>query len=289
MKVRTKFNLVLLLALGLGIGVGGYLSQGLLENNAKEEVFQKAGIIMEAAMSVRRYTVDQIQPGFQKDIGNKFPPQVVPAYAATEVFNLLRQTYPDYTYKEATLNPTNERDKASDWEADIVQQFRNFPDKKEIVGDRESAVGPTLYLARPIKIGAEACLRCHSTPATAPKSIISTYGDHGGFNWKLNEIVGAQIVSVPTALAHKRAMVVFWVFILSLGGVFFGVFIVLNFMLGSIVIRPIVKMSKAAEKLSSGDMNVPEFPVHGRDEISMLANSFNLLRRSLEKAMSLLE
>ena len=84
-------------------------------------------------------------------------------------------------------------------------------------------------------------------------------------------------------------MVVFWVFILSLGGVFFGVFIVLNFMLGSIVIRPIVKMSKAAEKLSSGDMNVPEFPVHGRDEISMLANSFNLLRRSLEKAMSLLE
>ena len=289
MKIRTKLNIALLLVLAAGIGVGGYLSHNLLDQNAKDEVLQKAGIIMEAAASVRRYTADQIQPGFQKTIGDKFPPQIVPAYAATEVFNLLRGTYPDYTYKEATLNPTNPRDRATDWEADIVNQFRNFPDKKEIVGDRASGVGPTLFLARPIKITNEACLRCHNTPATAPKEIITTYGDRGGFNWKHNEIVGAQIVTVPTQFAHKRAMEVFWVFIASLGTVFLGVFVILNLMLGSLVIRPIVKMSKEAEKLSSGDMGVPEFPAKGHDEISMLANSFNLLRRSLEKAMSLLE
>ena len=37
------------------------------------------------------------------------------------------------------------------------------------------------------------------------------------------------------------------------------------------------------------DFDVPEFSVGSRDEIGVLATSFNRLRRSLEKAMKLLE
>jgi protein-histidine pros-kinase len=75
----------------------------------------------------------------------------------------------------------------------------------------------------------------------------------------------------------------------SLVGVFLLAFIVLNVVLSFLVIRPIVRMSKAADEVSTGNFDVPEFSVHSRDEIGVLATSFNRLRRSLEKAMKLLE
>jgi hypothetical protein len=42
----------------------------------------------------------------------QFLPQTVPAYAATETLAQLRKKYPNYDYKEATLNPTNPRDRS---------------------------------------------------------------------------------------------------------------------------------------------------------------------------------
>jgi hypothetical protein len=93
-------------------------------------------------------------------------PQTVPAYAATETINELRKNHPEYAYKEATLNPTNPRDRASDWEADIVTGFRNSEGTKELTGPvRETPTGQHMYIARPIKITNPACLACHNTAA----------------------------------------------------------------------------------------------------------------------------
>ena len=55
----------------------------------------------------------------------EFLPQSVPFYAASQNFLKLREHHPEYAYKEATFNPTNPRDRATDWEADLIQQFRN--------------------------------------------------------------------------------------------------------------------------------------------------------------------
>ncbi|PON10848.1 hypothetical protein C2W62_47915 [Candidatus Entotheonella serta] len=79
-------------------------------------------------------------------------PQSVPAFGATELFSALRVKYADYTYKEAALAPTNPRDRATDWEADIVYEFRNYPDKTQLVGERSTPTGSSLYYARPIKV-----------------------------------------------------------------------------------------------------------------------------------------
>jgi hypothetical protein len=37
--------------------------------------------------------------------------------------NYLHSDYPDYTHKQATLNPANLRDRAVNWEADVIQIF----------------------------------------------------------------------------------------------------------------------------------------------------------------------
>ena len=151
MGLRLKFNLVLLVVFALGLGVTGYISYDLLHKNAREEVLRNAGVMMEAALSMRGYTVAQVRPLLPYD-PEKFHPQSVPAYAATEIMSQLRKKYSDYAYKEAALNPTNPRNRAVEWENDIVNSFRNNPDRGEISGVRDTPTGPSLYLARPFQI-----------------------------------------------------------------------------------------------------------------------------------------
>ena len=212
----------------------------------------------------------------------------MPAFAATESFNYLRVRYPDYEYKEATLNPTNLRDRAADWEADLINQFRNRAEQTELLGEREAATGRSLFLARPIKADPP-CLECHDRPKGAPIAMIRRYGTANGFGWKAGEVVGAQVVSVPMAVPIHMADSAFRVLILYMGAVFLLALIVLDLALVAAITRPAARLSAMADKISLGDFTVAELPVRGKDEISALADSFNRMRRSLERAMKMLD
>jgi protein-histidine pros-kinase len=289
MGIRFKFNLVLLAVFTAGLALTGWISYGLLQHNAKDEVVRNARLMLESALAIRGYTVKQVKPHLELQLMRVFLPQSVPAYAATETVNELRKSHPDYSYKEATLNPTNPRDRAVDWEADLVRDFRDHAETKELVGERDTPTGRALFIARPIKIVDPACLACHSVPQAAPASMIKLYGESNGFGWKWNEIVGAQIVSVPMALPIRNAERAFRAFMWSLAAVFLAVFVVLNLMLGWLIVRPIRRMSETADKVSTGDFSRAELPAQGKDEISVLAASFNRMRRSLQKAMQMIE
>ncbi len=289
MGLRLKFNLVLIVVFLGGFGAAGFVSRQLLLDNAREEVLREARLMMEAAIAVRGYTVNQIQPHLIKQLEEVFLPQTVPAYAATETINSMQKKYRDYAYKEATLNPTNPRDRATDWEADIINEFRQKSEVKELVSERISPTGRTLFIAKPLQITNPACLQCHSVPSAAPPTMVKIYGEANGFGWKHNEIIGAQVVTVPMDVPINNANRVFGTFMASLAAVFVVVFLVLNLMLSWLIVRPIRKMSMAADRISTGDFDVPEFPDKGRDEVSVLGSSFNRMRRSLEKAMQMID
>lgn len=284
-----KFNLVLGLTTAVGLTVAGFLAYEILQRNAREEVLQTARIMMESALAVRGYTVGEIKPLLAVQQRRRFLPQTVPAYAASRYVMNLQQRHPEYSYKEATLNPTNPANRATDWESDIVSWFRNNEGSAELVGERTTATGPSLYLSRPIRIGNEDCLACHSTPERAPETLIATYGDANGFGWKLGEVVGAQVVSVPMSVPLERARRAFVTFMGSLAGVFLLVAVLLNILLHLIVIRPIQAISAKADEVSMGALDVEELPVKGNDEISTLARSFNRMQRSLGSAVKMLD
>ncbi len=288
MGLRTKFNLVLMLVFTGGLIITGVLSYNLLQQNARAEVIQKAGIMMEAALSVRGYTVKQVKPLLEMQLRRAFLPQSVPAYAATEVFEALHAQYANYTYKEATLNPTNPRNRATDWEADIIAEFQQNPDQREIVGERKTPTGRMLYLARPIQIKNQGCLTCHGTVDTAPQTMLNLYGTANGFGWQHGEVVGAQLVSIPMSVPIQNAWHAFYTFMGSMFGIFLLAFIVLNLMLSSIIVKPLTSMALAADEISMGNLDMPELSVKGKDEVAVLAQSFNRMRRSLEKAMHLI-
>ena len=192
-------------------------------------------------------------------------------------------------YKEAALNPTIPRNRAVEWETDIVNVFRNSPDHGEISGVRDTPTGPSLYLARPFQIKDKACLACHTTAEMAPASMVKIYGPSNGFGWKHMEVIGAQIVSVPMELPIRNANRAFYTFMGSLTAVFVALFIILNIMMSVLIVRPITRMSKAADEISTGNMEIPEFKESGGDEVALLAKSFNRMRRSLEKAIELID
>lgn len=288
MGLRTKFNLALLLVFAVGLAVTGYISYTLLQKNAQDEVLRNAGVMMEAASSMRFYTQKHVSPklDYQPDT---FLAESVPAFAATEMMNQLRKKYENYYYKEAVLNPTNPRDRAVEWESDIVNDFRNSADKKELMGVRMATSGQSLYLARPLKIVDPGCLTCHSTPDKAPAAMVTQYGGNNGFGWKLNETIGAQVVTVPMSLPIENADRAFMTFMGSLTGVFVALFLILNIMLSFLIVKPITRMSEAANEISTGNMDIAEFEDKGGDEMALLAKSFNRMRRSLQKAISLID
>ena len=288
MGLRLKFNLVLLAVFVIGLGVTGFVSYELLHKNAQDEVVRAAGVMMEASLSMRHYTVSQVRPNLAVS-ADKFLPQSVPAFSATEIMNQLRKKYPDYAYKEAALNPTNPRDRAVDWESDIVNAFRADPARGEISGTRDTPTGRSLYLARPFQIRDPACLSCHTTAEMAPPAMVKIYGPNNGFGWKLNDVIGSQIVSVPMDVPIRNANHAFVTFMTSLTVVFAVLFVILNVMLTLLIVQPITQLSEAAERISKGKLDAAEFPDKGRDEVSQLGQAFNRMRRSLEKAISLIE
>jgi protein-histidine pros-kinase len=292
MRIATKFNLVLITIMSIALGSTGYFSHYLLQQNAQREVIDHAGMMMETALAIRGYTVSEVRPLLQDQMQHTFLPQSVPAYAATRSFNTLRKNpqHKEYSYKEATLNPTNPLNRATDWENDIIRAFRNGSSNGQVLTVRETPRGPLLHLARPIQIKKESCLTCHGRPDEAPETMLTLYNSRtNGFGWKLDEVVGAQIVTVPISVPREAANKAFINFMLALLGIFIFIFIALNILLRKIIIKPIIQMAKQANDVSMGNMASPEFNEAGKDELSTLGASFNRMRRSLHKAIKMIE
>jgi protein-histidine pros-kinase len=180
------------------------------------------------------------------------------------------------------------RDRAVDWEVDLISYFRNHARESELVGERDTPTGRMLYIARPIATE-QACMECHSQAADAPAAIVQTYGSVNGFGWKTNETVAAQIVSVPMAVPIQNARGAFRTLIIYMIVGFVISLAAIDAAMVFLVIRPVRQLSGMADRISTGDMSLPEIPVHGRDEIAGLTASFNRMFVSLQKAFRLLD
>jgi protein-histidine pros-kinase len=279
----------MLAAFLVGLALAAAISWRIVQDNARREVLQEAAIMMAQASAIRDYTDKEIEPLLADQIKVRFLPHTVPSWAAQTNLRAMARQFPDYTYQEAALNPTNPADRATDWESGIIAEFARQPTLTEFTSTRDSPTGPILSISRPIRITDKDCLVCHSTPAAAPSSMIDLYGSANGFGWKLGDVIGAQIVSVPMHVALDRAAEAFKVSLASLGAVFVVIIVLLNLLLHFVIVKPIRTMSGIASEISLGNMAAPEFQVRGRDEIASLAESFNRMRRSLANAMKLLE
>ncbi len=291
LKLNAKLNVLLLLIFLFVVGVTGSSLSVILEKNAQQVVADRATLIMETMLSVREYTSTSVRPELASRLyeEEQFLPQTVPAYSAREVFENLRKRdgYQDYLYKEATLNPTNLRDKADRFETQIVNNFKEQSDKKETRGFRDLAGQKIFYIARPLSVSKESCLECHGYPKDAPRSQIRTYGDQNGYGWKLGEIVGAQVVFVPADTVFRFTRRLEFVVIGTISIFLLLAIVLIDVFLRLSITQPLRKMSQWAKKVSTGSTS-EEFVHQTRDEIGILAASLNRMKVSLELAFNML-
>lgn len=287
MGLRAKFNLVMAAAFLVGLALAGALSYTMVQDNARSQVLNEAAVMSGQASAISAYTAREIAPLLAAQLSHRFLPQSVPAWSAQTNFRTLQQSFPDYSFRTVMLNPTNPADLATGWQAEIIESLRQSGAKK-LVTERESPSGRILYVATPIVITDQVCLGCHSTPSAAPATMIDLYGPDHGFNWKLKEVLGAQIVSVPMRVPLARANQMFLMVMAGLACVFLVMLLLLNLLLHRVIIRPVGRIAATANEVSMGNMEAPEVILRGRDEIASLAASFNRMRRSLANALRML-
>ncbi|MFP5230389.1 MAG: DUF3365 domain-containing protein [Acidobacteriota bacterium] len=289
MKLLAKFNLVLIVVFGLGVALVSFLAHQFLMGDAREQVLRQAELMSASASATKDYTDQQVSPILETTDQHttSFLPQTIPFYAANTTFRFLRQSHPDYALREAALNPTNPEDRATQWEADLIDYFRDHPSETQHVGVRNTPTGELLYVANPI-VAAPGCLRCHSQASLAPASMIQHYGSDNGFGWRGGQIIGAQIVSVPMSVPIAMAAKGFRNLLISLVTVFLFTILLIDVAMYLIVIRPLRRVSKNADIISKGETDMPLLAVKGKDEIAEVTASFNRMHTSLIKAFEML-
>ena len=134
----------------------------------------------------------------------------------------------------------------------------------------------------PIIVKNPACLSCHGDPKNAPPAMRKIYGDHNGFGWKLGEVLGVRVATVPADVAYHRVHEEFRTFAVAIMAVGVLVAIVVYMILRAMVIRPIMHVVDHTENLANGHFDGEEFvvPDGKHDEISLLKRAMNRMRRS---------
>jgi Protein of unknown function (DUF3365) len=207
MKLETRFAAIIALCFCLGVMVAGFLSYRLESRHAQAEIKQKADLVLETALAMRAFASEEIAPVLRTlNDTDHFHAIQVPSFSAQNAMRRLTLKLPEIGYRESAMNPTNLTDRATDWEVGLIREFEREPIRKEIVGETKYGNEAQYFVARPIRMSSAACLQCHSTPEAAPKSMLARYGSVNGFGWRIGDVVGMQLVTVPTAHAQANAM-----------------------------------------------------------------------------------
>src|SRR5688572_3347063 len=257
LNLSTRFTLILSGVFLVGIAIGGTAYWRALQGRAQDEIAAQGTLLIETMNAVRGYTSTHVRPLLADQLADspEFISETVPAFSARTVFENFRGQldFSTYLYKEAALNPTNPLDTADEFEANLLNQFYSGESSEEVSGYRDLNGENLFYIARPLKIGSESCLECHSTPDKAPASLIATYGDKGGFGWALDEVIAVQVIYVPAEEVFNAALqtfsLVMGVFVIT----FAIVILLINFLLRNYVIQPVNVLSGLANKISADE------------------------------------
>ncbi len=290
--LAKKLTILLLIIFIGGITFSGIALASILNYKAQNEISSKASLLLQTLSSVRSYTSNEVSPELRKRLGTEeFLPQTIGSFSSRKVFEKLQKdddSYHDFSYKSAALNPSNIEDKADEFEATLVEKFIKDSNLKELSGFRSFRNQDFFYIARPIVITDASCLKCHSTPDLAPKGMLKIYGSKNGFNWKLNEVIGTQFVSVPASQVFQNARQSFVLVMGIVVSIFALTIFLTNLWLKRFIVRPIKQIVRVAEAVSTGDMEA-EFEKTSNDEVGNLVEAFTRMKLSLGMAMKRFE
>jgi methyl-accepting chemotaxis protein len=293
LKLASQFTLLLSLIFIGGILIGSLAVSKALEQRAIGEMSYRGQMAMQMINAVQSYTTNDISP-LLAEIGNsetRFIPETIPNLGAKRVLNRLKEDwkYKDFIYKDATLNPTNLDDKADLFEAKLVQKFERDRTLKILSDFRSQSGNKLFYSAQPLVVTDSSCLKCHTSPNIAPKSHVEKYGTQNGYGWKLNQVIGTQIIYIPASEVFKDSRKTLFLFIGIFIIIFALVIFAINYLLRWRVLQPLKPMAQLAEFISQDTATSNEVRViesQGLNKVSQRKDELGQLGRVFQNMIS---
>ncbi|PLX89091.1 MAG: histidine kinase [Desulfuromonas sp.] len=287
MTIRKRIMVILtsvyMISLVVAI-VGGYF---VLKQEATREAIEKTELFAAVMSANQLYMAQNIRPEIKNRLPDLyFPEATVGIQMLVETAELIQQSYPEFLFRVVSPNPLNPGNLSDSFENQLISDFnsRRYQHWEGFVEKNGKN-----YYAAAIPIEARGgCIWCHSTPDAAHPEMVEEYGTESGYGYKLGEVVGARVIYVPTAKAEELVRKKLVIFVSTLSVLFLIAFVLIDRVIIRSVVQPIEELTRVATDISKGRMD-REFEVKSNDEIRALADAFNRMKVSLEKAISLIK
>jgi signal transduction histidine kinase len=284
LKLRAKFSLgigIIFLIFSVTVSATLYV---FLRQDAIKEGKEKANLVDIAATAVGNYVKDTLRPKIYELLpGQFFKEGMSITFVTRQFFNLFLKNRPEYVLKYATPDPRNPLNAPEKKELEIKEHFKGNPKEKLWEGVIERK-GEKYYARFSPMWVEEGCLKCHGTPEGCPKAVIDEYGQ-GGLRRSVGDIMGLKSIAVPLKIAFAKVRT--YAIATFLGGLLtlFILFIVVNMLFGTIVIKPLRDMGEFFRDVTSGKRKLGEqLEVKAMDEVGELTASFNSMSRYLQRS-----
>jgi PAS domain S-box-containing protein len=264
----------------------------LARRHTEELTASQAELALQFDLAIRRYVGDHVRP-FAEEHANddEFIPEVMStSFVARSVFDDVRRKFPDYIIKFSSDNPRNPANAAGAEEAKILGYFRDNPEAAQWMGPVVMDGKKYLIHCLPRRLE-ESCLRCHGRPEDAPASLLARYGSTNGFHLAVGDVVALDTVGIPLdkVNAAVTSEATTHLLIMALGIVLLFGALLLTFRL--LVSRRLANITKHFQQAAGqdDDVSLTPIPLKGKDEIGVLAESYNSLAARLHTLHASLE
>src|SRR5262245_28253835 len=127
MRLSFKFTLIILSVLALTMGAGALVLIKQQREALDGEARQRAQTVLSFGEAARDYARNTLSPAVSKHTKNLVFEANSATFVARGTFEELRKRQPEYSFREASLNPVNEVHRADADERQIINRFQTEP------------------------------------------------------------------------------------------------------------------------------------------------------------------
>ena len=182
-------------------------TQQMAHDHIERAAAREAALADAFQHALRDYVGESIRPELAQRIGeDEFIPEAMStSFVARNVFDKVREEFPDLVTRSASAAPRNPVNQATPTEARLIDYFQQHPEAASWSGTEaidDSGIG--YYVQAVPRRMTQSCLECHGKPADASASLVQRYGDTAGFGHQLGD-VSVEIAAIPVTAAHSQA------------------------------------------------------------------------------------
>ena len=290
-SLQTRFLMGLAaFAIAMGVAFGAILYFHL-RSVMIQEVSDKANLILAEADAIQDYVRRDLRPAmFDVLPPDKFIIKAMSSsYISRRVIQRLNVHPAHYYYRRVAVNARNPESMPRDIELRLIDYFQKHPDTARWEGT-EIIENERYHLsARPV-IYASSCMRCHGSPADAPKELIQQYGNKRGFGYQVGKISGLVIAGFPVrSTINQLVDITFGYLIMYLTGMVFF-FALISIYFNKLVVHNLHRLTGVFRQHFSDTREISILDrLSTKDEIEGLLGGMQELVRNLFKARKQLE